>query len=535
MNGTIDLSYADVSDNGKGKAMYGKSTQTVFKAISRLEKEYFQGKNIFRNDDSKSDYLFRWEISNLLKLLLWLELNDVFNDGKSKKSGITEMNINKIINGYRHTFQDDVLREYEREVLTSFLNAKDAEAFLVDMAKIESLMSKLFIMISVCYAQLPINHFKNIIKGISELTEKVYAETIINRKAKNDDMPRIRINKNGVIISSGGIPLTLNLKRAVVDAINKISDKLYDFDENGVCTRKVEISGDAELQMWYSALCERYMEIDENGKYKERCKDDIESVDSIDEIREDLDEFISDYLKNCLQNPENIDDMISNYLKTCSQNPQNSFPIASDYLKACCPNSEDVNNIIFDYLKSHFQNSKNGNDKIENLLRKPVKEYIVEYCYMKAFFAGMINKEQWDFKFSAEECYTRTIKERNYLSNYNHTGFKFDKYLTELEEEAWKAVLESDGEIWDGYLKRMADKYVDKYLEKKEEYQEKLSQKIKDVEELYFPEADIENVNDNIQDIHKNCDALIKNMLAIILKIEDSGKAEELLACFDDD
>ncbi len=61
MKKTIDLSYKEISDNQEGKYLFGFSIQTVQKAIKTLEKQYFQGRNIFRKDDKNSSYVFRWK------------------------------------------------------------------------------------------------------------------------------------------------------------------------------------------------------------------------------------------------------------------------------------------------------------------------------------------------------------------------------------------------------------------------------------------------------------------------------------------
>ena len=102
----FDLSYDEID----AEEMCGKSTQTINTAIKNLEKRYFAGRNIFRNKTEKSDLLFRWEIKNLLFLLIKVEIDNVFSSSRSSKTGVTDISIKKILDTYDHTNKETTLQ-----------------------------------------------------------------------------------------------------------------------------------------------------------------------------------------------------------------------------------------------------------------------------------------------------------------------------------------------------------------------------------------------------------------------------------------
>lgn len=146
MRKTIDYTYMDVSDNQKGEHLFGISTQTVKKAIARLEKRYFQERHIFRSKGKGSDFLFRHEIKSLLLLLVRLELDNVFADSKSKDNGVSLANMDKLINEYEYITDPECLREYEDVVLHQSFNAEESVDFIYTIDSFQKAMTNLIVL-----------------------------------------------------------------------------------------------------------------------------------------------------------------------------------------------------------------------------------------------------------------------------------------------------------------------------------------------------------------------------------------------------
>ncbi len=129
----------------------GISTQTIKKCISRLEETYFPNKNIFRNGDKKSHYLFRYEIKGLLLLLIKLECDDVFRDGKAKKEGISKNSIEKIVKTYDKAYTSNNLSDYEQRVLMTTFNGRDSIQFIKTMSAFQESLTNFSLLIVKYY------------------------------------------------------------------------------------------------------------------------------------------------------------------------------------------------------------------------------------------------------------------------------------------------------------------------------------------------------------------------------------------------
>ncbi|MBR6618275.1 MAG: hypothetical protein IKL00_10460 [Oscillospiraceae bacterium] len=472
MKKTIDLTYVEISDDQKGKKLYGISTQTAQDAIKNLEQRYFQGRNLFRNGDIGSDYLFRWEISNLLKLLIWLEVKDIFNDNKMKKSGVSALNIEKIIESYNFVSKEDSLKWYERVMMETSVQAKESKETLEYMQKAFYSMTRFLLLSAISYNQYPNDIFKSMAREFDTLTNQLNTSIYVSKMAMFSGM----FTKHGTLSAESIIPLSLNIKKNIVDTINRIAEEIYDFDENGVCKRKIHISDDKTIQERYSDICAKHIYYGEDDIQIEMSEEEVASSGGITKIRQEIDSFMTDYFKS----------------KFNLQDAQDTYDA----------------------------------EKTNRMLKSPVKEYIIRYYLMHMYCSGQINHEQWNFLESPEECYVSSLRLKVYLMQYHHTGFQFSKYLTHLEKAVLKIPLPSntifDKEIFESEVDKCIEQYIADMKENKCEKQKRLQQ----LEQAFAYEED---VVDNMKNIKVKSEELMKNMLAIILKMEDADKMDSLL------
>ena len=475
MKRTIDLTYPEISDNQKGTHLFGISTQTVKKAIQELEEQYFQGCNIFRNSGTGSDYLFRWEISDLLKLLIWLQATDVFNNKKASKSGVSAISIEKIVSSYDFISKANSLKDYERIALESSVQAQESKETLHYIERAYQSMSRFLLLATISYDRYPYDVFKGMAREFDDLTTKLNRNIHMNLAAQRFGNSHIKATKHGIISAEGLIPLTLNLKQSVVNAINRIAEEIYDFDENGICRRKATISDDKKTQDRYEMICGEHIYYSESG-YTELNEDEIQIEGGINGIRHKIDNFMNGYFRQKYPQPDD----------------DNAYEA----------------------------------DKVNHLLRQPLKQYIEAFCWMNLLCKNTISIEQWNYSESPETCYKTTLRSRGYLSAYHHSGYKFDTYLSALEAKVLEKFASPEALNPNDDLLKITDQMVDEYLEDVKEYKQSTDQRMAGLDKLI---GNQEEVKDNVKNICEQSEALLKNMLAIILKFESQETVQELL------
>ncbi|MBR1529931.1 MAG: hypothetical protein IJ642_11635 [Oscillospiraceae bacterium] len=288
MKKTIDLTYKEVSDKQEGKSLFGKSTQTVKKTIAALEEKYFIGRNIFRNNDTTSDFLFRYEIKNLLLLLIKLEMDDVFSDAKAKADGVSTRGINKILESYKLLNDDELLRDYEYRVLLQLVNADESVHFIETMDAFQTALATFLTLTVKYYDKFSTDFFEDIIYKLNEWSRNIIYWTDEVSQLEKSHKKIIDFNPYHLKFHERTESLTLNLKTAVVKTINILADELYQFDENGVCIRKnLEPLGEAEIENPYTQIVE----------YEEKLDDE-----KADEIHAGMDRVMNSYWKKAFPN-----------------------------------------------------------------------------------------------------------------------------------------------------------------------------------------------------------------------------------------
>ena len=150
-------------------------------------------------------------------------------------------------------------------------------------------------------------------------------------------LPHVKATKHGVISAEGVVPLTLNLKQSVVNAINRIADDIYDFDENGTCRRKSVISEDQDIQERYEMICGEHIYYSESG-CEELNEEDIQSEGGISKIRRETDNFMSDYFHRKYPQPDNDETYKADKLEHYLRKPLKEYIEAFSWMNLLCRN-----------------------------------------------------------------------------------------------------------------------------------------------------------------------------------------------------
>ena len=469
MKKTIDLTYKEVSDNQEGKSLFGKSTQTVKKTIAVLEKKYFAGRNIFRNDDTTSDFLFRYEIKNLLLLLIKLEMDDVFSDAKAKVDGVSTKGIRKILESYELLNDEELLRDYECRVLFQSVNADESVHFMETIKAFQTALATFLTLSVKYYNKFATDIFEDIIYQLNQWSRNIISWSHkINQLEKSQHLI-IDFNPYHLNFHARTESLTLNLKTAVVKAINRIADELYEFDENGVCIRKnLEPLGESVEN---KSIENPYTQIVE---YDEKLNDE-----KADEIHAGMDKVMDGYWKKVFPNQ--------------GQQPR-------------------------------FQH--NTEEKIEERLRNLKKTacgYLMHYCGGKALIIGRLymstppnadNMKEREADFEVFEGL------RMQLENFKLSDLSFEPYLRKLEKSAWAWCLEHKFEMTPYSFEEMADQSIAEFKETSDKLHKTAWSEFDKIQDKDFKETELEGTESNITELYKQCETLAENMLAVILKIE---------------
>lgn len=219
----IDYTFKDVCDKKTGDSWFSYSENTVRETINNIENNYFQGRRIYHGiTNSKNNAIvFRFEIKGLLLLLLKLELQDIFRDNKFKDNGISNGNIDKIVETYRDVLKNVSLSDYEYRVLMNVADIKNEFDFYNSISEFKRTLSRFFIIIATKYHDHPSDYYKMAIKRINDIS--------ISMIYGSNDL---------AFLNKFLFLQPLDLRKAVIRAINKICEDLYYFDDNKLCKRR---------------------------------------------------------------------------------------------------------------------------------------------------------------------------------------------------------------------------------------------------------------------------------------------------------
>lgn len=263
-----------------------KDNRTIKNVIKAMEERYFDGKHIFRNGGKNSDFLFRYEIKELLVALLKLELSDPFKDARASKTGVSSVNINTIERTYSNLEEIDKLRSYERRVLSLSFDSEVTAKHIETLRRLSASMSRFFMMNAMFYNNSASAPFVDIINQIDVWTANLcmrqyeIAKYKDSRPIFNLDLFKMRVERHD------NFDFVADMRLAIVKAIKRIASIIYEFDENNACKRRKMIDVIAELE---TVRSDSFALLRKQAEEVDKITADVESGD--DESRRTIDSF----------------------------------------------------------------------------------------------------------------------------------------------------------------------------------------------------------------------------------------------------
>ena len=470
MKSTIDYLFKDVSDNNEGKALFGFSAQTVKKRINDIEQNYFDGRKIYHGlSKSKNNaIIFRCEIKGLLLLLLKLELEDVFRDDKSKKSGVTIGSIDRIVDSYVFTLDEELLSDYEYRVLMQFTDIDDGFTFLESIKAFRNELSKSLIILATKYHDHAANYFKMFTKRIRAISVSMISGSY--------DLK---------LLNSSFLLQPLDLKAALIRAINQICDDLYYFKGDMICRRRINLLDNEKLSEEYNNIITKHLCIKGNSidEQRELASDEFPHDEyDIKDIREELTSLLCIYYE---QKYPHIPTLL--YSAPAKQNIEDELSKAEKAL--------------YRYIELFIKMQKLCYGKLSESECKEVYNY---EPFLREFYntrLQLLHTEIYDWSFANYLPYLETnltrLIEKDALTNTAQTN-----ELIKTTMNCYRADVMNRTQI----VTEEMDKYNNKEALKSE----------------------YSGIIDNIEEIEANCESLAKNLIAMILKRESDRYKEHL-------
>lgn len=501
MNKNIDYTLEEILENQEGGFLSGISKTTIKKCIARLEKQYFENFNVFRNNNKTSDYLFRFEIKDLLILLIKLENDNPFSDGKSLKEGISEKSIEKIINVYR-LFEDNYnLENYEQKLLHSKYDVNESLKTIKEIKIFQDNFTKFFMVVVENYTSFTSDFFQEIIRQI-----EAWSYQIISYSENKNVLSQVASNNYKLcndMIYNANKSFTLDLKIAVVNTIIELSTTMYDFDKDGKCSRK-PFTTDILFKL-------NHVDIDTIGYFRKKYHDlfEINTKEKIDKYY-----YSSSISKNDKDDGSEqgiieekrryILDFLNEYYFLMFSYENNTEKIADEIKDEKTLDAEEI-----------------LNEKIQGKLKKiysRVYLYIKNAYVVNSIFSQINNADI--YKYIAEYGMKEVLLSYNSTRRYFIEGnFKIDAF----EQSFWEIIKSRkfkcvEDVILEKDIIQLLDWHICAYLS--EDYDISLSI-IKKVNES----KNVENFNtciqENVRKLNKDFGKIMENMLAMILKLED--------------
>ena len=499
MKQTIDHTFKNVSDNEEGKTLFGFTINTVSKYINQIEKQYFDGRKIYHGltNSQNNPILFRHEIKGLLLLLLKLELEDPFHDEKSKITGVSETNIEKILDTY--TYALDILSSHEYQVLMQYMDIENGMTFIDCVKSFKDELKRVLVLIATKYHDHAINYYDQFIRKIRDISVSIIYST-----------------KELRFFNSNHNLRSLDLREPIMRAINCISNDIYYFDKNKICKRNVMLPDKYVIYQYKSKneesnIREKYYEIRQKHLSYERTgliKDGNASYDIKLDEQTELDE---DHFKTVRDDNDNIDTVREKLDDVLEQLYKQAYPI------------KRITNISLP--------SKENVDYVLEKIKKELREYIPLFCKMQNLCYD---------KLSAAERKEIFLNDRFLLSFQNkrypilHTDlcdYPFAGYLVDIEQYLSDRLLE-DKVPSEEEIDTIVDKCIQDYKVKVGERAKWVREEFQHLDDNDFLKKEYSGIIDNINDIDLHCDALAKNLIAMILKQEsDRGLIKSVRMC----
>lgn len=184
-----------------------------------------------------------------------LELEYVFRDDKSKKSGVTISSIDRIFDTYKSALDEELLSDYEYRVLMQFSDIEDGFTFYESIKAFRNELSRLLIILATTYDDHAANNYKMFIKHISNISASMIYDSYDLRRINN---------------SSFFNPL--DLKFAIIKTIDQLCGDLYYFKDDNICRRKMALLGDQQLSQEYNEILLKHIDLEGKSLDEQREK-----------------------------------------------------------------------------------------------------------------------------------------------------------------------------------------------------------------------------------------------------------------------
>ncbi|MBQ3139831.1 MAG: hypothetical protein IJB68_10070 [Ruminococcus sp.] len=468
MKSTIDFLFKDVSDNKDGKELFGFSAQTVKKRINDIEHNYFEGRKIYHGlSKSKNNaIIFRCEIKGLLLLLLKLELEDVFRDDKSKKSGVTIGNIDRIIDSYVFALDEELLSDYEYRVLMQFTDIDDGFTFLESIKAFRNELSKSLIILATKYHDHAANYFKMFIKRIRDISvSMIYGSYDLKQ------------------LNSSLLLQPLDLKIALIRAINQICDDLYYFKEDMICRRRINLLDNKQLSEEYNNIRNKHLCIKENR---------------VDDQRElTSDEFQHDELDII-----DIRDELTSLLCKYYEQKYPHVPV----ITSTPPTKENIVDML---------------SKTE----KGLYRYIELFIKMQKLCYGKLSEDECEEIYTYEPFLREFYNTRFQLLHTEIHDWSFANYLPQVETYLTRQI-KKDALTNIDQINEIIKTTMDRCRADVMKRIQIIATEMNKYDNKELLEIEYSGIIDNIEEIEATCESLAKNLIAMILKQEADRNKE---------
>lgn len=478
----FDLKYNDIN----AEELFGKSTQTINTAVKNLEKRYFKGRNLFRNNTATSDLLFRWEIKNLLLLLIKLEIDNVFSSSKSSKEGVTDLSIKRILASYDYVNNDNNLRDYEKWVLEQSFSAVSSKEFVEDINEFEKVLTNFWALAAKYYEYMPSDYFKRIAAVLNSFSRGIIDHALKCEAYQKRKLPQIIVDQYRGTAKLKTRPLRINLETAVVTAINTISEALYEFDENGCCHRKKKLKASDVFNDSYILIHSQHSLFDEKTDLE--LEELTEREFDVDQIRSKVDELMEDYWAEEVKIPHE--------------------------------ESEDNEQLSTSGFYTH--KSKEKIDAVIEEVKYDTERYVQLYCLIKLFVTERIDRKTFEGNKNGNNLFADYDRLRNKLYGFELVDHPFAPVLCRIEQEVWQLFENApDGFFTEGdKVKRIISSQIDLFRMNTDLIRKQAIKECDDITNRNLDRDILSGVKNNIDNISADSDDIIKNMLSMILKIE---------------
>ena len=533
MGKTVDFTLKDLLEDEYIKNYLKCGIVKIRNSINLIEKKYFDGKRIYHvsSPKKKADFLFRYEIKGLLLLLLKIELNDPF-DGRSQKNGVTTLKIDRLIN---RISDDDMnmLTIYEYNVLAQFCDPEHLNTIDEVLDEIKKSLFHLSVIYAKNYDSFSSGLSKSILRKIEELSAM-----IVGRLYGEDDLKILAIlspNKELTRIIPSSYLVEIDIKEAVVNAINRISRDIYYFDENKVCYRKLYLpktNGEfEEICNQFNKIRENHVDFAELSKLEDECKDNLFKKqayeDDIYYMGDKNDEVLSRYdvwnyyVKNYEMNDEERNLLNRIYQKQVERefDDEEELSLIWNSMEKVLDSYYDESIIIkaTEFKKVKFDESVD--DIISELEKKFWTYALYLYDYQISSFDS--TNENINKTYSLKECYDL----RKNIEKVVVCDIEFDMHLSFFEREFFDT-FDSHSKNSEANLYSLIDKTINDFKEEVYSVQKDLEDEYKLIDSGQFEGTPYSLVAVNIKNVNDIIEKLVNEVYAMIIKLRNDNKVD---------